>query len=97
MNRRAFLFSLPLIPAAAASVIKIMAEDCRAAKPRPLDGMWPTTTRTTAVHSIEYQDLLDNILEQDPVLRRINWHERRRVRFRESLARQLAMPTPRLP
>ena len=97
MNRRTFLLSLPFAPLAVASAIKIAAEDSRAPSWRPLDHTWLTTTRTTATFSLEYLDALDAIFEPDPVVRSRNWHERRRTRFRESLARQLAMPAPRLP
>lgn len=58
---------------------------------------WLQTTRTTRCVSMEYEDALDKIRGGCPVILRRNWHERRRVRFKENLARQLATPAPKLP
>lgn len=108
MNRRTFLLSLPFVPAAAYAAARSLPIDgvepgCEALLEQSrrigsiTDAVWLTTTRKTGAYSLEYLDALDAIFEPDPVVRSRNWHERRRTRFRESLARQLAMPAPRLP
>jgi hypothetical protein len=103
MNRRGFLASLPFLPAAAKAALAPAPELYRCVITpnvktyQLLSVPWYQMKRVSAFYTLEYEDKLDEIFEKDPIVRRRNFSARRVVRFRESLARQLAMPAPNLP
>jgi hypothetical protein len=103
MNRRTFLASLFALPAAVKAVVTKPAWPLFQWQlgidpgARLLKTQWIQTARTTSCISLAYGDRLDEIMEPDPIKRRIWWHERRRKLFKQNLARQLAMPAPKLP
>lgn len=107
MNRRAFLASIPLLPAAAKAVCatpvpykltfgiesRMMTLQSVGALVYP----WLQTTRTIMCRSLDYDDTISAIMIKDPVERRRDFNDRRRPIFKRKLAEQLAMPAPNLP
>lgn len=101
MNRRTFFASLIALPAALKALA--MVAPVARSKIRGLDPgdefrvPWFQTKRLTSCVSLEYEDAIDAMFEKDPVKLRANFNARRLPRFRESLRRQLARQSPRLP